>query len=259
MDAAQFPAFGPASVGTFEAMLSAVSAALYLLIACAALSRAPRDSRTRLFLLIAITNLAPYLIPVLFWSRGQVAFTTPVILSLGLSVTIGSLALFHFLQMFPWRRPWIRRFWRWLIAGYLICPLVVAAVIVAMPADLIDLTETDGLLLLVVGFPTMVLIGIVLPFAGLLSLYKSWLASKRYDDQGARASLFGILIGQLGGGVLSLLVIPLLHFVLPEGPWLTIASGCLLAFGLLMPIAFWLGVWRYRVLSIDLDSPPGPM
>ena len=34
MDAAQFPAFGPASVGTFEAILSAVSAVLYLLIAC---------------------------------------------------------------------------------------------------------------------------------------------------------------------------------------------------------------------------------
>ena len=101
----------------------------------------------------------------------------------------------------------------------------------------------------------MVLIGIVLPFAGLLSLYKSWLASKRYDDRGARASLLGILIGQLGGGVLSLLVIPLLHFVLPEGPWLTIASGCLLAFGLLMPIAFWLGVWRYRALEIDLGQP----
>ena len=78
MEAAQFPTFGPASVGMFEAILSAVSAALYLLIACAALLRAPRDSRARLFLLIAITNLAPYLIPVLFWSRGQVAFSKPV-------------------------------------------------------------------------------------------------------------------------------------------------------------------------------------
>ena len=152
MDAAQFPTFGPASVATFEAILSAVSAALYSSSRVPRSLRAPRDPRARLFVLIAFTNLAPYLVPVLFWSRGQVDFTKPVILSLGVSVTIGSLALFHFLQIFPVAAPVDPAARRWLVAGYLVCPLVVAAVIAVMPADLIDLTETDGLLLLVVGF-----------------------------------------------------------------------------------------------------------
>jgi hypothetical protein len=258
MDQALSP-FGSATVGSFEAIVSLLSATLYLVVAFAAVAKAPRDVRVHLFLLIAITNLFPYVVPVLFWQRGQMAFTKVVILGMSLSITLGSLALLHFFQIFPWRRPWILEHGRWLAAGYFVCPVLVGGLILAMPDDLVDLTETGGLALLVVGLPATVLIGIVIPFAGILSLYKSWLTSKRYDVRSARSALLGMFIGQLGGGVLSILVIPLLHFVLPEGPWLSIASGSFLVFGLIMPIAFWAGVWRDGVLRLDPSAPPGPL
>ena len=98
---------------------------------------------------------------------------------------------------------------------------------------------------LVVGVPAMMGVGIILPFAGLFSLYKSWLTSTRLHIEAGRTSLLGILVSQLAGGILSILVIPLLHLVLREGSLLTITSALLLIFGLLMPIAFWLAVWYY--------------
>jgi len=248
--------FGPANVGAFEAVLSAVSAALYLLAALVVLAKAPRDQRSRVFLLIAVANVMPYIASVLFWYRGAVTFTKPLLLAVALSFAVGSVALFHFSQLFPWRRPWIRGQTAWLTAAYLACPLLTMAVILPMPADLIDMTQFDALLLLVAGFPTMVLIGLVLPFGGLLSLYKSYQAAKRHGIESARATLLGILISQLGGGVLSVIVIPFLHVVVPKGPWLTMASGALLAFGLMMPMAFWLGVWRYRVLDLNIERLP---
>ena len=45
----------------------------------------------------------------------------------------------------------------------------------SMPDSLADLTETQSMIVLAVGVPAMVAVGIILPFAGLFSLYKSWL------------------------------------------------------------------------------------
>jgi hypothetical protein len=58
-----------------------------------------------------------------------------------------------------------------------------------------------------------------------------------------------MLISQLAGGVLTILIVPVLHLVAPPGPWVTIASALLFGFGLLMPIAFAIGVWKYRLLG----------
>jgi hypothetical protein len=247
----EFPSFASATVGSFEAVMSAISALLYLFVAAAALAKAPRDGRVRAFVVLALANVAPLLVPVLFWYRGAVAFTRPLIFALALSLTVGSLVLFHFFQIFPWRRPWIREHGRWLVAGYVIGPIVVALLMGSMPDDLLDLTETQSMIALVVGVPAMMGVGIILPFAGLFSLYKSWLTSTRLHIEAARTSLLGILVSQLAGGILSILVIPLLHLVLREGSLLTITSALLLIFGLLMPIAFWLAVWYYQALDID--------
>ena len=56
--------------------------------------------------------------------------------------------------------------------------------------------------------------------------------------------------------MLAIIVIPLLHMVTPRGAYASIAGGVLLLTGLLMPLAFAVGVWRYRILSLDPDSPP---
>src|SRR5204863_6356322 len=104
---------------TFEVVAAIVSAAAYLIVGMAAVARAPRDIRARVFLAIAFASAAPYLVTVLLWARGAgAAFTMWVTALVGLSLMFGSLTLFHFTQVFPWRRPWIRRYGKWLIAGY---------------------------------------------------------------------------------------------------------------------------------------------
>src|SRR5262249_12048391 len=111
----------------------------------------------------------------------------------------------------------------------------------------------QSLVILAVLVPTVFIVGVVLPFAGLLSLYKSWQEAKAAGYDGARVTTLLILVSQLAGGVLTILVIPLLHVVLPSGPWVAIAPGLLFGFGLLMPIAFAIGVWKYRLLDTAAD------
>ena len=99
-------------------------------------------------------------------------------------------------------------------------------------------------------------LGIVVPFAGLLSLYKSWLTARTHVIQSARLTTQLMLTSQMGGGVLTILIIPLLRLVAPSGPLVTLASALFLACALLMPLAFAWGVWRLGVLELDIDGPP---
>ena len=107
-----------------------------------------------------------------------------------------------------------------------------------------------------IGLPTIFIVAIVLPFAGLLSIYYSILAARAAGLEQARQPLMGILVSQLAGGVLAILIIPLLHVVAPAGPWVTIAAALLFGFGLLMPIAFAAAVWKFRVLDLDINDLP---
>jgi hypothetical protein len=260
----------PPTATTFEMIAALVSAALYLLVGIAALVRAPNDIRTRVFFFTAVASAPAYLVTVLLWARGSAAtFTLPVIAVVGLSLMMGSLALFHFTQVFPWRRPWIRQNWRWLLIGYLVVP-VALALAMWMLAPLFQLLEefaaadagsgglgavssgiAEGLVLLLVVVPLLFLVGLVVPFGALMSLYKTWTEAKAAGAEAARITTFWILISQMAGGLLAILIIPLLRLVAPAGPWVTIAAALLFAFGLLMPIAFAAGVWKYRVLELN--------
>jgi hypothetical protein len=262
---ALFPA--PVATGV-EVFAAIVSAAIYLAVAIAALARAPADIRVRTFLATALASAAPYSLTVLLWARGAQAVTRPVMLIVGLSLVSGALALFHFTQVFPWRRPWIRAHWNWLLAGYFVAPVV--AGVAGWAFRSLDVAASDyvgsgsiafgipeALVLLVIVLPGLFVVGVVVPFAALLSLYNSWRAATAADVRAARVTTLWILISQMGGGVLTILIIPLLHLVAPTGPWVTIAAILLFAFGLLMPLAFAAGVWRFRVLDLDIDSLPG--
>jgi hypothetical protein len=259
----------------FEVFSAIVSAALYLMVGVVAFVLAPRDIRTRTFLATALASTAPFSVTALLWARGPAAaLTLPVITIVGLSLAMGSLALFHFTQVLPWRRPWIRAHWRWLAAGYVITPVAVV-----IPAWLLrgltgllsgaadtgsggigavssGMAEGMVLVLLLVVIPLVFVVGLAVPFAALLSLYKTWLQAKAAGVEPARVTTFWILISQMGGGVLTILIIPLLHLVAPTGPWVTIAAVLLFAFGLLMPLAFAAGVWKYGVLELEIDRPP---
>jgi hypothetical protein len=262
--------FPPPVATTFEALSAVVSAALYLIVASAALANAPKDIRARVFFATAVASAPPYSVTALIWARGsESTFTLPVMAVVGLSLMVGSLALFHFTQVFPWRRPWIRANWQWLLAGYLIVPLAVGIAAWLYIGVFKQMDEAgsgsggigavssglaEGLVLMAI--PVVFTLGVMVPFAALLSLYKSWLTAKAAGVESARIATFWILISQMAGGVLTILIIPVLHFVAPAGPWVTIAAVLLFAFGLLMPLAFAAGVWKYRVLDLDVDRMP---
>jgi hypothetical protein len=257
---------------TFEVVTAIVSAVTYLAVGVAALAHAPRDVRARVFFATALASVAPYSLTVLLWARGSsAAFAVPVMVAVGVSLMVGSLTLFHFTQVFPWRRPWIRAHWRWLFAAYVIVPP--AAAVTAMILDVIvggvEMSGSGGLgavssgiaeplALLLVAIPLVFALGVVVPFAALLSLYNSWREAKAGGSAAARVTTLWILISQMAGGVLTILIIPLLHLVAPTGPWATFAAALLFAFGLLMPLAFAAAVWKYRVLDLDVDAAPAP-
>ncbi len=273
-------AFTPPVATTFEALTAIVSAALYLIVGAAALIHARRDVRARVFFATALASAAPYSVTVLLWARGSAAtFTLPVTAGVGLSLMMGSLTLLHFTQVFPWRRPWIRAHGKWLFGGYVTVPVAVAGAAwlftrtfgsvsdfgtVAAPGSggLGAMSAGEpalGLVLLLVVVPIVFVLGVVVPFAAAVSLYKTWLAAKAAGVEAARLTTLWILISQMAGGVLAILIIPLLHLVAPTGPWVTIAAVLLFAFGLLMPLAVAAGVWKYRVLELDPESlPVGP-
>ena len=248
---------------TFDTVTGIVSAAVYLLVALAAFARAPTDSRTRTFFTIAIAGLAPYLLPGVMGRLGTGWLVGAAVLTTAVSLAVGSVALFHFTQVFPSRRPWIRSHGRWLAAAYVVLTVGAVASGIALVPLIRMFTEVAGplgsggfgassgvaLLLILVLIPTVFAVGVVMPFGALLSLYKSWQEAKRNREDGARVTTLTILISQLAGGMLTILVVPLLHFIAPSGPFVTMAAGLLFGFGLLFPIAFAVGVWKYRLIG----------
>jgi hypothetical protein len=272
----------PPTATTFEMISAVVSAAFYLLVGIAALIRAPKDVRARLFFFTAVASAPAYLATLLLWARGHEAMVQVwVMAAVGLSLMMGSLTLFHFTQVFPWRRPWIRSYWTWLLIGYFVVPFAVALLVsilgpvtVSLMASLkesadtgaggvgavsADISEWAGLAILLLGVPVLFVVGLVVPFGALMSLYKTWTETKASGPEAARITTFWILISQMAGGLLAILVIPLLRMVAPSGPWITMAAALLFAFGLLMPIAFAAGVWKYGVLELDPEGPPAPL
>jgi hypothetical protein len=259
------------SATAFDALTSIASAGIYVIVALAVLAHAPRDPRARLFLATAIASIAPYLVTAQIWAWGfERTFTKATIALLTLSLMIGSLALLHFTQLFPWRRPWIRRHEGKLLAGYVIAALLVAGGAILTPSfDMVAGAGGGGIgavssgmvvfiALVVFGIllPTLLIVGVVIPLGGLLSLYKSFLAARKHGIEAARVTTLVMLISQLGGGVLTILIIPLLRLVAPTGPLVTFAAALLFACSMLMPIAFAYGVWKLGVLGLDIDALP---
>lgn len=248
----------------FDIWTGVASAAVYLLAGAAAYARAPNDARTRTFLAIAVASLAPYLLPGFMGRLGTGPLLTVSVFTTAVSLAAGSVALFHFTQVFPKRRPWIATRGLWLAAAYALLPVAAAAgalgllpivQLAVQPSDpsgsggLGAVSSGGALLMLFVLIPVIFVVGVVLPFAALLSLYKSWQEAKRDGRDGARVTTLTILISQLAGGVLTILIVPLLHFVAPAGPWAAIAAAMLFGFGLLFPIAFAVGVWKFGLLG----------
>jgi len=235
----------------FDAIASSVSLVVYLGVALMMLARRRGSVPARVFLVVALTSAVPYVMSLLQWWKGSGVYTPAAIALTAASFAVGSPALFHFTQLFPWRRPWIRAHGRWLMAGYVLLPIptafvawVVGALLGAMQSDAgagglgavsAGLAETFVLLC---AIPVIFVVGVVLPFAGVMSLVKSWREAKEAANEPARETVFWMLVSQLGGGVLAILVLPLLHLVGVPQVLSTVFAGLAYGFALIMPIAY---------------------
>jgi len=239
----------------FDAAASLVSLVVYLGAACAVLARRPRDPRAHVFLAVALTSAVPYTLSALQWWKGTAVYTPATIALAAAAFSVGATALFHFTQIFPARRPWIEAHGRWLIAAYVVpvLPIALVAFVVSrlvsqLTSDMANLGDSGGLgavssgiaepLILLGGLPIIFLVGIVLPFCGVMSLVNSWKDAKKAGDEPARVTTFWMLISQLAGGVLAVLVLPLLHLAGVPAMLSAVFAGFAYVFALIMPVAF---------------------
>jgi hypothetical protein len=237
-----------------DAFTQATAALAYAAVAAAALRRAPRDIRTRVFFVFALANVAAFAVPSFMWWKGikdpaSMPRAAAALMLAGLGVA--ALLLFHFSQVFPRRRPWIRTAGFQMAAGYVLIPLVIIAMVILFPANPGDISAGYVLGFLVFGFPLLVLLAVVLPVTAIMSLVRSYQEAGTGDLARARAPVAMILIGQIAGGALAVVFQPVLVVVAPSSS----AQSALVLFiwllGFLTPLAFALAVWKYDVLAID--------
>jgi hypothetical protein len=182
------------------------------------------------------------------------------------ALSVGALLMFHFSQVFPRRRPWILTAGLQLPIAYAIMPLAVFLLVRWWPLSRPEITAKFGLAFLLFGFPLLVLLGLVLPVASIVSFLRSLReqpASRPVQGPvssvdatplpDARPTIFGILLSQLAGGVLGLLVLGPLTAVAPGSFAVMLVAVTVWLLGLLTPVAFAAGVWKYRVLEIPLE------
>ncbi len=246
-------------VTAFEAASAVLSSAAYILVALAALVRAPQDIRTRVFAVAAVMMTPIYVIPAALFmqARGTTHIATgrAAIVLMGVTGAIGAVALFHFMQVFPWRRPWTREHRALIPALYVVAAAGVLVLVVAIPSRMEDLTIVYLLALTALAVPLAVLLTLVLPVGGLLALYTALREAQRDRIEAARVPTLGIFIGQIAGGVLGIFLAPLLRVRGVSDAFSVVVQALMFGFGLLTPVAFALGVWKYGVLSLEVDSP----
>lgn len=253
----------------FDAVTQLVAAAVYLSVGAAALAQAPRDERTRVFAALGLAHAIGFSIPGVGWLLGitdpQAFNRVPLGVMLA-ALSVGALLMFHFSQVFPRRRPWVRASGLQLPIAYAVAPVAVFLLVRWWPLTRVEVTAKFGLAFLLFGFPLMVLLGLVLPVASIVSFLRSLRelpATKPVQAPvssvdgtplpNPRPTIVAILVSQLGGGALALLVLGPLNATAPQSVAVTFVALLVWLFGLLTPAAFAAGVWKYRVLEIPLE------
>lgn len=247
----------PAPVFTFlDAVTQGIAAACYLAVGIAAWVRATHDIRTRVFLAFSIANVIVLGIPTVWWLRGAtdprklpVVATAAIMAGLG----VGALLLFHFTQVFPRRRPWIKTSGIQMAIAYCLAPLAIAGLVQFAPASPEALTVPYVLSVILFGFPLLVLLGIVLPITAIVSLVRSHREVQQEGLGHLRRPLEWILVSQIAGGTLLIVFAPVLAVLAPNSATQSALTLVIWALGLLTPIAFAAAVWKYNVLAISPD------
>jgi hypothetical protein len=245
----------PAPIFTpLDGVTQALAAGCYVGIGAAAFLRATSDIRTRVFLAFSIANLIVLGIPTVWWLRGT---TDPTKLPLAATVAImaglglGALLLFHFTQVFPRRRPWIKTSGIQMAVAYCLAPVTIAGLIWFAPAD--TLKPAYVLAVIVFGFPLLVLLGIVLPVSAVVSLARSHREIQQSSAPGLKRPVEALLVSQIGGGTLAVVFAPAVAVLAPNSISQSVLTMIIWALGLLTPLAFAAAVWKFDVLSINPD------
>ena len=251
MDLTNLPA---PSFTAVDGVTQGTAALCYIAIGMAAWLRAPGDVRTRVFLGFSLANLVVFGVPTFWWLRGT---TDPTKLPLAATATIlaalgvGALLLFHFTQVFPRRRPWIKTSGFQMAVAYCLAPVTIAGLVRFSPTSVEGIKLPYILALIVFGFPLIVLLGFVLPVAAIVSL----LRSHREVQQGGlgylKRPLELILLSQIAGGTLAIVFAPVLAVIAPNSVTQSALTVAIWAFGLLTPFAYAAAVWKFNVLMID--------
>ncbi|OFW04884.1 MAG: hypothetical protein A3H96_10780 [Acidobacteria bacterium RIFCSPLOWO2_02_FULL_67_36] len=254
MDAATLPT---PVLTRLDAVTQALAAVCYLAIGVAALFRARHDIRTRVFFAFAIANVVAFLIPAIGWKMGVVDPTTlprPATAAMLAGLGVGALLLFHFTQVFPRKRPWIRTAGIQMPVAYALAPVVIVALVWFWPNEIAQMSPAYVIGFLLFGFPLIVLLGLVLPVTAIMSLVRSYYDAREPELAPARPPLATILASQIAGGALALVFAPVLAVIAPNSTAQTVLTLVIWGLGMLTPIAFAAAVWKYGVLSIDPES-----
>jgi hypothetical protein len=247
----------PAPVFTaLDGVTQTLAAACYIGIGLAAWLRATSDIRTRVFLAFSIANVIVFGIPTVWWLRGstdptKLPMAATVVIMAGLGV--GALLLFHFTQVFPRRRPWIKGSGIQMAVAYGLAPLTIAGLVWFAPPSVDALKPPYVLAVIVFGFPLLVLLGIVLPVTAIVSLARSLREIRQSGPAPLARSLEALLLSQIGGGTLAIVFAPVIAVVAPNSIAQSVLTLAIWALGLLTPLAFAAAVWRFDVLSISAD------
>ncbi len=232
------------------------AALVYLVIGVAAWLRRRSDVRARVFLGYSLANLIVFAVPTYWWLRGltdptkmPTAATVVIMAALG----VGALLLFHFSQVFPRRRPWIRQSGAQMEIAYVLVPVVIAGLLWFLPASLNKITPGYVLGLIVFGFPLLVLLGVVLPVTAIVSLLRSHREIQDSSFAYLKPPLEMILLSQIAGGTLAILFAPVLTVLAPNSAMQSVLTVIIWALGLMTPVAYALSVFLFNVLAIDPD------
>ena len=239
---------------TVDGVTQGIAAVCYVVIGLAAWLRAPRDIRTRVFFAFSVANLVVFGVPTFCWLRGMtdptklpLAATACVMAALG----VGALLLFHFTQVFPRRRPWIKTAGAQMTIAYVLAPLVIAGLVRFLPGSVAALTAPYILAIIVFGFPLVVLLGFVLPVAAIVSLLRTHHEIQQQGLAHLKLPLELILLSQIAGGTLAVLFAPVVTVLAPNSVIQSVLTLLIWALGLLTPLAYGAAVWKYNVLSLD--------